>query len=248
MTTKKSGASQKFYNRLDTMPWVDMSYVDWDVSAKRREAFLSQRREFGVSDFDRYNVADATAGLLANTLILAARNEILPTEDFWEKTKGDVPTVKGIENAVYDSVRVLSNFAANSEATHEHYGEDNVAEAFRIAFAILPTLKCPDAAQYEIPEDRMIAYRETRCVRMVSQLDIENLGYKVIHMISTLLMNLANNTISTPLEFVNEDGDKWGDLLREASFNFTRREFMPDNSIPEEAQKFFIDYLGNLWD
>lgn len=238
---------EALYSKLDMLPWVDMSYVTWDVSDKRRDGFLRQRREFGVSDFDSYNVADSVAGLLANTLILASRNEMLPDEDTWKKINTHIVGALPIEEAVFKAVTQLSYFATDSEAAYAINGKEKIERAFLIAFAVLPMLKDPEATTEYLSEELKKAYRESRCVRMVCQLDVADLGYYVIHMISSLLTNLANNYITIPAAYVGDD-EKWGTLLREAAFNFTRREFMPDNSIPMEAQEFFLAHLGTLWD
>lgn len=235
------------YSKLDMLPWVDMSYATWDVSDKRREAFLRQRREFGVSDFDSYNVADSVAGLLANTLILASRNEILPDEDTWRKINTHLVSVLPIEEEVFNAVTLLSYFATDSEATYAIQGKEKIEHAFLVAFAILPMLKDPDATTEYLSDELKKAYRESRCVHMVCQLDMVDLGYYVIHMISSLLINLANNYHSVPADYA-QSADRWETLLREAAFNFTRREFMPDNSIPTSAQDFFLSHLGSLWD
>lgn len=245
MTNANSLASM--YSPIDMLPWVDMSYATWQVSDKRRETFLRQRKDFGISDFDSYNLSNSVAGLLANTLILANSNDMLPNNQIWEGVSGNIVNALPMKEEVFNAITILSYFATDSDATYAIKGKDEIERAFLVAFAILPMLKDPSATTDELNEELKKAYRGSRCVRMVCQFDVPNLGYNVIHMISSLLINLANNCLSIPAEYAEEEG-KWESLLHEAAANFIKQENASDNSIPKEAQDFFIDHLATLWD
>lgn len=243
--SNKPAYPDAMYSKLDMLPLVDMSYSDWDVSEKRRERFELQRRNFGIADFDAYNLSNSVAGLLSNALLIAHKNTILPDESIWSKSNTHLVKRQGIEDSAYDAISLLTAFKTDSESSIHFHGKEVIQQAFLTAFTILPVLKSPLVNPSEYDANLQKSYIEDRVIHMVSHLDTEGLGYKVIHMIASGLINLAQNYIAFPPEY---GAEKWEEILMQAAKDFVRREFMPDNSIPESAQKFFVDHVETLWD